>query len=283
MRMNGRRGWTRRGMARAAEWDCRSGAGRRGFARGGRAASSPGITWATAPSAIRPAAPCAGAAAANGAFIYRRLVANDPPVDLPAGHVLGPRATLAGLRRSGDSVTWLGHASFLIRLGGLTLLTDPISASAPRRCRRSARALRRPRLPPSCRRSTSCCCRTITTTISTCRAADRGQRFKPAGGDGTRRLALFRHGLFSDVYELDWQQRLRSPGPPSSPCRRSISPSAASSIVTPRYGAASVSRPAVGFDPVRRRHHVRPGVRGAGPLGRADLALVPIGAYEPGC
>jgi L-ascorbate metabolism protein UlaG (beta-lactamase superfamily) len=46
---------------------------------------------------------------------------------VPAGHVLPPDAVQAGLQRhaGSDSVTWLGHASFLIRLDGRTILTDP--------------------------------------------------------------------------------------------------------------------------------------------------------------
>lgn len=61
------------------------------------------------------------------AFLWRRLV--DPPAvpPIPDGHVLSREVALAQLAEAGgqDSVTWLGHASFLIRLGGRTLLTDP--------------------------------------------------------------------------------------------------------------------------------------------------------------
>lgn len=48
-----------------------------------------------------------------------------PP--LPADHVLDAQAAIAGLAAAGadDSLTWLGHASFLIRLDGRTILTDP--------------------------------------------------------------------------------------------------------------------------------------------------------------
>lgn len=58
-------------------------------------------------------------------FFWRNFTRDDE-VALPDGHVLAPEATLAGLAgENGDSLTWLGHASFLIRLGGRTVLTDP--------------------------------------------------------------------------------------------------------------------------------------------------------------
>jgi N-acyl-phosphatidylethanolamine-hydrolysing phospholipase D len=49
------------------------------------------------------------------------------PVTVPDGHVLEKTAVKAGLRRhhNADSYTWLGHAAFLMKLGGATILTDP--------------------------------------------------------------------------------------------------------------------------------------------------------------
>ncbi len=46
---------------------------------------------------------------------------------IPAGHVLDEDEALAGLAATGtqDSATWLGHACFLLRLDGMTVLTDP--------------------------------------------------------------------------------------------------------------------------------------------------------------
>jgi N-acyl-phosphatidylethanolamine-hydrolysing phospholipase D len=53
--------------------------------------------------------------------LFRR---NRPPV--PDGFVL-PRAIAREQLRQhpGDTLTWLGHAAFLLRLGGVTVLTDP--------------------------------------------------------------------------------------------------------------------------------------------------------------
>lgn len=52
------------------------------------------------------------------------------PVEVPDGHVLSERRAAAALRlaHGADSLTWLGHASFLIRLAGKTVLTDPYLA-----------------------------------------------------------------------------------------------------------------------------------------------------------
>ncbi|MGH6899784.1 MAG: MBL fold metallo-hydrolase [Geminicoccaceae bacterium] len=59
-------------------------------------------------------------------FFLRRFGHREPPV-VPDGHVLPPDEVAAGLHRhhGADSLTWLGHASFLIRLDGRTILTDP--------------------------------------------------------------------------------------------------------------------------------------------------------------
>lgn len=72
----------------------------------------------------------------------------------PPDHALSKEATLAGLERVGDRLTWLGHACFLLRLGGKTIITDPFLSDhaspfpplGPKRA--FPPALRAPQLPP---------------------------------------------------------------------------------------------------------------------------------------
>ena len=63
-------------------------------------------------------------------FFWRRFDRAEVPI-MPRNHVLAPDQVAAGLARwrGGDSLTWLGHASFLIRLDGRTILTDPFLSS----------------------------------------------------------------------------------------------------------------------------------------------------------
>jgi len=64
---------------------------------------------------------------------YKRRTRDRVVPTLPPGYVLTEEQTLAGLRahEGRDSITWIGHACFLLRLGGMTVLLDPyLSATA---------------------------------------------------------------------------------------------------------------------------------------------------------
>jgi len=60
------------------------------------------------------------------AFMKRRM-RDRGPTPVPEGHALTQEQTLAGLRAHDgvDSITWIGHACFLLRLGGVSVLLDP--------------------------------------------------------------------------------------------------------------------------------------------------------------
>jgi len=60
-------------------------------------------------------------------LLTRPFVDWDDPGPLPAGHIL-PRPEARGLLArlaDRDTVTWIGHMTVLLRLGGVTVLTDP--------------------------------------------------------------------------------------------------------------------------------------------------------------
>ena len=58
------------------------------------------------------------------AFMWRGLSRRDA-VELPPGHVMSTADAKRGLLAEGDRITWLGHAGFLLRLNGLWIATDP--------------------------------------------------------------------------------------------------------------------------------------------------------------
>ena len=91
-------------------------------------------------------------------FFWRNFTREPPTADVvPPDHVVPEAEALAGLSglNGADGLTWLGHASFLLRLGGLTVLTDPyLSAHAspvpplgPKRF--AGPGIRAARLPPA--------------------------------------------------------------------------------------------------------------------------------------
>lgn len=61
-------------------------------------------------------------------FMMRRLTTDMDPPHIPDGHVMPEAEALSLWKRhlNQDSLTWIGHASFLIQLGGVTVATDPL-------------------------------------------------------------------------------------------------------------------------------------------------------------
>lgn len=93
-------------------------------------ADPPGRPWHHTADGFRnpPGSPVRGGDFGDWAgFFFRNLGNGGPEVVVPDGHVLPGNAVQAGLdaHDGAASITWLGHASFLIRLDGLTVLTDP--------------------------------------------------------------------------------------------------------------------------------------------------------------
>lgn len=60
-------------------------------------------------------------------FFWRRLARPSELPEPPPGHAIGEAEALARLTEldGQDTLTWLGHAAFLIRTGGKTIITDP--------------------------------------------------------------------------------------------------------------------------------------------------------------
>jgi L-ascorbate metabolism protein UlaG (beta-lactamase superfamily) len=221
------------------------------------------------------------------AFLYRRLVARQPAPELPPGHVLGPRRTVAGIQalNGDDHVTWLGHASFLIRLGGTTLLTDPflgdhaspIPPLGPRRFAPTPLAIEQ--LPP------------VDMVLLSHNHYDHldvpslmriGQRWRPVLVTTLGVSAYLDQAWFRECLELDWYQPLEPAGlritatpaihfSKRTPFDRNRSLWCGFRIEGPGRAIHFTGDTAIGpvFDEIARR------------LGPVDLALVPIGAYAP--
>lgn len=88
-------------------------------------------------------------------FLGRQVAQARRAVIVPPGHVLSEDEALArwAALEGGDGILWLGHASFLIRIDGVTILTDPYLGlvAGPRNLgpRRFVQAAIHPaRLPP---------------------------------------------------------------------------------------------------------------------------------------
>lgn len=221
-------------------------------------------------------------------FFLRRLGPQPPKPALPAGHVLSEAEALRGIEaaRGRDSVTWLGHASFLIRLEGRTILTDPylgrraspFASFGPERF--AGPAFPPERLPP------------IDLLLLSHNHYDHldlrtlARLPGPSATTAVMPLRVGRYldaGRFARAMELDWRQRVEAMGlgitavPAIHFSKRGLFDRNASlwcgfHIEAPG-GRTLLFAGDTAYGPVFRE--TAPALR------RPELALVPIGAYEP--
>lgn len=89
----------------------------------------PGRPYHHTPNGFRnpKGSPVAGGDFNDWTGFFWRGATRGSDVVMPPDHVLPPEEVRAGLDRAGsaDRLTWLGHASFLLKLGGRLIVTDP--------------------------------------------------------------------------------------------------------------------------------------------------------------
>jgi L-ascorbate metabolism protein UlaG (beta-lactamase superfamily) len=219
-------------------------------------------------------------------FWLRRFGDAQEPT-LPEGHVLPADAVAAGLhrQRTADSLTWLGHASFLVRLDGRTILTDPFLSShaspvppfGPERF--APPALTAAQLPPIdlLLLSHNHYDHLDLLTIEALSARERIQAIVPL-----RLGHYFASRGFGSVHELDWHDEVAVAG-----LTVTALPAIHFSKRTP-FDRNRTLWAGYAVHSSRRRIYFA-GDTGYGPVFQAlgrnarpfDLALLPIGAYEP--
>lgn len=220
-------------------------------------------------------------------FFWRRAREAARPVAVPEGHALAPAEVARGLAAAGasDSLTWLGHAAFLLRVNGATLLTDPyltdwagpVAGLGPRRF--VPPALTPDRLPPldAVLLSHNHYDHLDVATLSALPRKERTVAVVPLGLGRLPRSLGFAH-----VREVDWEESVRVAGvtvtalpavhfSSRTPFDRNRTLWAGYAVAGPAsrlYFAGDTAHGPV-FADVGARH---------GPF---DHALVPVGAYEP--
>lgn len=235
------------------------------------------------PGAPRPG----GGRGGFAGFLLRRALDRGRP-EVPPGHVLPRPAVRDGLRfhEAGDAATWLGHSSYLLRWGGQTLLTDPFltSVAAPRPATSPRRfvppALRPRELPPIDWLLLSHNHYDHFDAATLARLPGRAEirAVVPLGlGPALRRLG------YRQIHELDWWQSVATAG---------ITVTAVPAIHFSRRGAFDGNRTLwCGFvvETADGRRLYFAGDTAYHPVfaeigetfAPVDLALLPIGAYEP--
>ena len=63
-------------------------------------------------------------------FSYRKFTQEKKKIDMnvPKEHIVDKKIVLANLEKfkNDDYIAWIGHATFLIKLGDTTIITDPV-------------------------------------------------------------------------------------------------------------------------------------------------------------
>lgn len=233
-----------------------------------------------------PGSPRRLASAAEFAAFFLRRASDRAAPELPERHVLAPDEAAAQLAAHAhcDSLTWLGHAAFLIRLGGKVILTDPYLGAVagpfgfgPRRYAPPPLAL--DRLPPIDVLAVSHC-HYDHLDAPTIRALPRKDAVAVLAP--LRLGAFFRRRGFREVHELDWWERRRF---------GSLEATLLPAIHFSRRGLFDLNRTLWGgfaFAASGRRLFFS-GDTAYGPVfreigareGPFDLAVLGIGAYEP--
>ncbi|MEL6961451.1 MAG: MBL fold metallo-hydrolase [Pseudomonadota bacterium] len=216
-------------------------------------------------------------------FFWRNASRSDGA--MPADHILPKQSVLQGLAVEGQRITWLGHASFLIRLAGKTIVTDPflsdyaspIPPLGPKRF--APPALRARELPP------------VDLLLLTHNHYDHldlpSLDALPLASDARAVVPL---GLreyvagrgFADVIEMDWHDQIAVAGltvraiPAIHMSKRGFFDR--NRTLWTGYGLRSERNGIyvagdTAYGPIFKQLHSE--------LGGFDLGLVPIGAYEP--
>ncbi|PKQ02241.1 MAG: hydrolase [Alphaproteobacteria bacterium HGW-Alphaproteobacteria-12] len=223
-----------------------------------------------------------------GPFFLEMLKMGARKVEVPEGHVVPRPQAVRDLQlhaaEGDDFITWLGHASFLIRIGGLTVLTDPYLTTfagpaglGPRRYVKSGVPISA--LPP------------VDLLVVSHNHYDHLDERALARLPNKHRMTVvvplrlarfFRERGFPNVIELDWHERHEI---------RGVAITALPVVHWSRRSGFDTNRTLwAGFALKSANHHLFfGGDSGYGPvfreLGEAygpfDTALLGIGAYEP--
>lgn len=223
-----------------------------------------------------------------GPFFLEMLKMGARKVDVPEGHVVPRHEAVRGLnthsKEADDFITWLGHASFLIRIGGLTVLTDPYLTTfagpaglGPRRYVKSGVPISA--LPQ------------IDLLVVSHNHYDHLDERALARLPGKHKMTVivplrlarfFRERGFPNVIELDWHEKHEI---------RGVSITALPVVHWSRRSGFDTNRTLwAGFALKSENHHLFfGGDSGYGPIfrdigeayGPFDTALLGIGAYEP--